>query len=199
MLELTMIRHGAVQGLPRGAMCGVTDCTLSEAGIVQSKKAGIALRNQAYDAVYCSKLTRAKQTLELIAEESGIDIKHAVFDDRLGEMNFGSAEKLTFEQISKCYPKLAKQIVNDRKKVQFPDGESVEEFINRIDKVLKYIVNKHMDDKVLLVAHGGVIRTIACILLGLDLRYFAHFACDHGKKFILYVSDDFSLIKRWNA
>lgn len=65
---------------------------LTQDGIEQARKTGEEVRGKGVVTIACSPYLRAQQTAEIIAGEIGIDTKHIVIVDELGERGLGVLE-----------------------------------------------------------------------------------------------------------
>ena len=86
---LYIIRHGKTDWNRFHNLQGKTDIPLNEAGIEMAKEAAERYKDVHFDICYCSPLTRARQTAELLLEGRDVPI---VIDNRLEEMGFGIYE-----------------------------------------------------------------------------------------------------------
>ncbi|GAI13665.1 unnamed protein product, partial [marine sediment metagenome] len=59
----------------------------------------------------------------------------------LAEINFGTIEGLTFDEISKLHPEQAKQLTDRSLTLKFPCGESIRELNERVSKFLLRLEN----------------------------------------------------------
>jgi len=95
-IKLILIRHGESDGNAQRKFSGFQDVNLTEKGIWQAKRLARRLEGMQVDAFYCSDLKRARHTAEIIFGDRGEDI---VVSPNLREINFGTWEGLTFEEI----------------------------------------------------------------------------------------------------
>jgi len=82
---------------------GHSDIPLSEEGREQARLLAVRLREEHFDIVYASDLSRALETARSIAEPHGLGV---AIDSRLREFNFGEWEGLTWEEIVATRPEL---------------------------------------------------------------------------------------------
>ena len=104
------------------------------------------LRETAFDAVYASDLRRAFETAEILAAPHAVPV---VADAGLREIDIGSWSGLTRSQIEERFP--------DGKR---PDGETHEQHGTRVRAAVMRIAREHLGERILLVTHGGTIRSI---------------------------------------
>jgi broad specificity phosphatase PhoE len=120
-------------------------------------------------------MLRTRQTLERL-QAVGV-ARNVTFDERLREMDFGNYEMKTFAQLAKSGVDMAGWL--EYTHFAFPGGESVAHFSQRLQEVLAFF-HTCSEDQLLVLAHGGVIRTLLCLLLGLDIKNYLLFAVDHA-------------------
>jgi alpha-ribazole phosphatase len=173
--KILLVRHGFV-GIKEERFLGRTDIPLSEAGKIQAEQLRNRLATEKIDAIYTSTLSRARQTAEIIAAGNKAKIMYC---QELRECDFGDIEGLTFAEIKKRYPALAKEL-SERKTGAFPGGETLEQLNTRVQTFLKRLKRRKAKETVLIVAHGGPLRLIICNLLGLGLERWLQFMIYHA-------------------
>lgn len=148
MTELYLIRHGETDWNRQRRVQGRTDIPLNEMGREQARRAGDLLARRTWTAVYSSPLSRARETAELIAARVGLEAVVAL--DELMERDYGAAEGLTDREIEERYPG----------GLRAPGQETREEVGARIVAALDRIAREHPGGRVLVVSHGGAIRSV---------------------------------------
>ncbi len=183
-LNLTLIRHGALDDTLNGHYIGRLNPPLSENGHQQAQALAMRLNNQHITQLWCSPTLRAQQTAFPIAKQLQVLIQTNTL---LQEVNFGSWEGLTFEQMQHNDPELVNQWANNEPDFRFPDGESTAEFHQRIDKIAQQIqqyneqaVEQCSSTHLVLITHGGVIRALICQLLTLPRNNYLKFEIKRG-------------------
>ena len=104
-------------------------------------------------------------TAEVINNSRETDI---VACPEIREVNYGQAEGLTFQEISRLYPELAKMIANFDQRMAFPGGEAFADFVERTISFLKRLDKHDPEETILIVSHSGPLRVLVCHLIGLD-------------------------------
>lgn len=182
MSRLLLVRHGITEFNSARRFAGYSDVELSAAGYSQVERLRDRLANEKIDAVYSSDLRRALVTAEVISSKRKVDI---VTCSELREMNYGNAEGLTFEEISRLYPEVAELITNFNLRLKFPGGESFVGFIERTSKFLDRLKRHTPEQTILIVSHSGPLRVLVCRLLGIDLGHWWQIRCDNASLSIL--------------
>jgi len=162
MARLHLVRHGETDWNAQKRYQGSIDIPLNERGRSQAKEVGKDLANLSFSAVYASTLSRARETAELIlaAPEQKIHLL-----DTLKEGSFGQLEGKSYEEVHIQYASSieARKKLSARDKLHFkliPDEESWHEVLERVLPTLEEIAKRHEGEEVLVVTHGGVIRTL---------------------------------------
>jgi broad specificity phosphatase PhoE len=157
--EMLLVRHGETDWNRKHRVQGHTDVPLNAAGTAQAEALADRLASVRLAAVYSSDLARARQTAEIVAWRQGLDV---VLEPGLREKNFGSWEGLTDIEIAERFP--------DAVRGRWGDGETTEEVAGRALTAIERIRAREHDGPVVVVSHGGAIRTI------LD-----QFSVEHGR------------------
>ena len=150
-----LIRHGETPWNILGKFQGGTDIALSEEGERQAELLRDRL-NGNFDYIYASPLVRAYKTAEIIS--SGFDKEVRIAQD-IREINFGEWEGLTIKGIKEKYPEVFKAWRTDKVEAKFCGGDA--SLLNasiRSKKCIMDIVKKHEGKKIVIVAHGGIIK-----------------------------------------
>ncbi len=162
-LCLFLVRHGETDWNLERRYQGQTDTPLNEAGWQQAERLARRLAGCPFDVIYTVTLKRARQTAEAIAVRLGVPVRP---DPRLREMRFGLLEGLTFDEAQARYPEMAAAWLTDREQ-PFPGGETFSQFSARVQGFLDEIRQAHDGQTVLLVSHGGPIKEMLRLALGM--------------------------------
>ncbi|WP_226674986.1 histidine phosphatase family protein [Rossellomorea aquimaris] len=146
MTHICFVRHGQTDWNLRGKLQGQTDIPLNETGKRQAEECRDALKNHRWDVLITTSLQRAKKTAEIINGDLNLDM---IEMDHFKERFFGEGEGMLREEREKHYPAFT-----------FPNMESYEELVARVQTGLRDIHALYPDRKVLVVAHGAVINAL---------------------------------------
>jgi probable phosphoglycerate mutase len=147
-VQLYLVRHGETEWNLQRRIQGSTDIPLNDTGRDQARETGRLLARRSWDAIYASPLERAFETATIIAAEVGLPAPIAV--PELVERNYGAVEGMTGDEIEASYPNNA----------EVPGREERDAVVSRVLPALLEIANRHSGQSVLVVGHGGVIRSI---------------------------------------
>ncbi len=138
--RLIVIRHGETEWNREKRMQGTTDTQLSDVGRAQAQALGRRLAARSFVALYCSDLSRARDTARAIAEHAGIEL---VTDPRLQERRFGIFEGLLAAEIIARYPEEHARFSSRDPDYEVPGGESASGFSRRCLGCLAEIADRH--------------------------------------------------------
>lgn len=158
-MKITAIRHTRV-AVPPGICYGQTDVALAPTYAHELEQVKQKLNGAIFDAVFCSPLTRCRQLAQDLFP--GMVIQ---FDERLMELNFGQWEMQLWDSISETDE--AQAWFADFVEVGTPGGESFRDLINRTASFLEELKTKNYG-QVTVVAHGGILRALCCLLNGTE-------------------------------
>jgi broad specificity phosphatase PhoE len=151
--RLLLLRHGESTWNAQSRWQGHADAPLSAFGERQAEDAAERLAEIAtIVTVWTSDLVRARRTAEIIAALLGIDEVRA--ERRLRERDVGSWSGLTRDEIEERWP----GYLAERRSP--PDFEGDDELLARVRAGLAAAVERREPGDVLVVTHGGVIRTV---------------------------------------
>jgi broad specificity phosphatase PhoE len=146
MTTLLLARHGETDWNREGRWQGWADPPLNELGRDQARALAEQLRGEPFDAVYASDLRRARETAEIVAAPHGVPV---VLERDLREIDLGSWSGLTRKEIKERFPDGSR-----------PDGETHDQLAARVRAAVIRLAREHRDGRVLIVSHGGTIRSI---------------------------------------
>lgn len=168
MASVFLVRHGEVAGNSgeRLFFSGWQDVPLTPRGEQQAQAVSRRLASEKIDVIYSSDLQRARRTAEEIALLHGLPV-HC--DAGWRESNFGQWGGLSEVELLADWPELWQQRQADPVNVRPPDGESLQDLMNRVQPAWQKIVGAHEHDNVVIVAHQGTVRMLLCAILGIPL------------------------------
>ena len=167
-MKIILARHGETPWNAAGRYQGQIDIPLSENGQAQARKLGERLRDVAITRAVSSQLSRARTTAELALGDVRKNILQ--IDERLQEIAHGKWEGLLAQEIAEQDPITFKAWRDAPQSVHMPDGESLQQVLDRAWQGFATACEGLGDDDTLLVvAHDAVNRVLLCKILGLGL------------------------------
>tara|TARA_Y100000310_G_C20688625_1_gene820728 strand:+ start:285 stop:878 length:594 start_codon:yes stop_codon:yes gene_type:complete len=155
-MKLFLVRHGETESNKQKISDGQTELPtshLTKEGETQAKKLAERLKDEEFDVVFVSDLHRTKETAEIILKNHKNKPKH---DKRIRESHGGDFEGKGYGAFSGHI----KENNLDRYTFKPEGGESLQEFHERVKDFLDEVVEHHAGKKILVITHGGVIRTM---------------------------------------
>ncbi len=160
-MQLYLIRHGQSYVNLKEWAGGNQDTGLTELGHRQASALGVWLPGEvpAIDALYASTMRRALETAGYVAQAYDLDIQR---DDRLREIGNNRADHLPWP--SDDLPEYSDYWGSERPFASITPtregGESLMHFRTRVGAFVEDMIERHRDDVVVAVCHGGVVELI---------------------------------------
>lgn len=157
LTTFALVRHGQTDWNAQRRLQGSTDIPLNDVGRGQARDAVAALSGYEWDAIVSSPLSRAAETADLIAAGLGLSVARRV--PELTERSFGPAEGLQD----------GPELDGLRIPAGFRGAESEDEAASRGLASLKALAEEFRGRRVLVVAHGTLIRVSLSRAIGRTL------------------------------
>jgi probable phosphoglycerate mutase len=195
--QVVLVRHGEsaphVPGRPFALRDGHGDPPLSELGRWQAEQVGERLKDEAITAIYVSTLVRTHQTAAPLAAHLGLE---PVVEPDLREVHLGEWEGGVYrEHAANGHPAFRAMQLEERWDA-IPGAESNASLTARTVAVLERIHQRHPDEMVAVVVHGGVIG--ALLAHAAKSRPFAFAGADNGSIHHLVLTEQRWIVRRYN-
>jgi len=161
-MAIYLIRHGLSEGNNKGVYQGGMDFPLTKFGKMQAQALGRWLNQYGAEpaVIYSSPLARAAQTAQELALLNGeVEVRT---DPDLKEFGGGKIEGLKFEEAREKYPEFEQRTLHQRCDMSEYGGESYEQVHERISRFIAVIEDRHGDENILVVSHGGTLHQMLC-------------------------------------
>lgn len=166
-LQIFFIRHGQSTANAEGVWQGRLDFSLSELGKGQARLCGLALSEFGdFSGVYTSPLSRASQTAGIVCRElraagkfEGEPVALASLTERHGGLLQGRPWAQTVEENPELIEKF--RSLPGEEAWSIVGAETDEDLMARFGEAVAGIRSRHseeQEERVVLVAHGGVLR-----------------------------------------
>jgi probable phosphoglycerate mutase len=164
--QLYLVRHGQSTWNTAGRCQGQLSTAggLSSTGRAQAKATAqelveklAATRHTLAESIVASDLLRARQTAEIIAAELGLPIR---IDTELREHFLGDLQGRLFRD--EWNEGTVQDAIDELWRDPFrrpPGGESIAEMYHRVQRALLRLSTEHAGQLLVVVTHGGVVRT----------------------------------------
>ena len=162
-MKIYLIRHGTTDYGEKAYTTGHKDIPLNERGKDQARATAEFLKDKGISKIFSSSLSRARETAEIIALK--LDLPVEEFDE-LMERTAGMLDGVPFTEFFATF----KKIGDFEQMMLQAGGEPSEIFKERVwNKFLGIIQNNYDHENLLIVAHGGVTRSILLEILESNL------------------------------
>ena len=190
--RLYLVRHAPTTA-PSGSLVGSSDLSLSGSGL--DRLQGVVPKVAEVKCWYCSPMVRTRQTMQEL-ERCGCRPENVQYDERLREIDFGRWELQSFSDIAAADPELV-QAWQRYEDFVFPQGEAVTAFTGRVREMLDFF-NALPETTIGVMTHGGVIRTMICLALGLDAKNYLLFDVRPASLTVLDLFDQGGILRGLN-
>ena len=190
--RVSAIRHGQTAWNVDTRIQGQLDIGLNAHGLWQAQRVAQALRDEPIDAIYSSDLDRAHATARAIAAPLGLPVR---LEPGLRERGFGRFEGHTFGEIESRWPQEAHAWRQRNPQFEPPGGESLARFQQRVLACVQPLVQGHVGQHIVLVAHGGVMDVLYRAATGQDLSAARSWALENAAiNRLLWSEQGFALV-----
>ena len=180
--ELFLIRHGdAIPQADEIIPSGVYDnLPLSKKGREQARALTERLKGLSFDVAYSSPLRRCQETAAPLMEHLGLTpiLVEEIKEIRLGHVfpiptvKEGDSLEVLSQALAARQADIVRQAGSEGHWDVIPGSEPSKAFRQRVVTALDAIVQKHIGQRVLVFAHGGVINAYTAEVLGLKRDFF---------------------------
>ena len=196
-MQLIFVRHGETIWNRIGRFQGASDIELSDTGILQAEKVALRFKGEKIDHIYSSPYKRAYATAVAIKGDRNITIHK---DIRLGEIDFGEWEGKTFQEVEQMDPENLKLYRTKSELAILPGEGSLENVRKRAAAAVDEIIARHRgtEDRILIAAHGGIIRLAIFHLLNIGKGHFQQFFLGNTAVSIVDVEPNINKLESFN-
>jgi 2,3-bisphosphoglycerate-dependent phosphoglycerate mutase len=192
-----LVRHGAsesfVEGQPFPLAHGHGDPALSTLGKQQAELLVPRLLNESVDAVYVTPLRRTHETIAPLLQKTG-QTTEEIFD--LREVFLGDWEGGEVRARFAAGDPRAVTALETGEWGAIPGAESTQELQNRCVGALMKLHDRHRNQRVMCVVHGGVISVICQWATGSRSTYL--WGAENASVHVLVVNDDYRRLHLFN-
>ncbi len=195
--DVFIARHGQNEDNANGILNGHRDLPLTDLGRFQARQLGEGLveLGLTFDVIYCSPLSRAKETAEIVSQILGMSELPTVIEDLI-ERDFGVMTGKPQTDIARlCAP----DIIQAEAITYFLSPEGAETFPQLVERggtALQTIRQLHTEGRVLVVCHGDFGKMMYAAATGKNWRdVLVDFHFGNGELIELTPRDDARLIR----
>ena len=193
--RLYLIRHGEVEESYHRIFGGRIDMNLSPFGQIQAQAMADYFEPIALDAVYCSPMKRAQQTVQPLLQAKAMP---ATTLRDLREMDFGDWTGHRWEAIQEQFGVSAFTWLEQVELGRVPNAETGTDLRQRVQPSLQRVLDTHAGGTVAVICHGGIIRVLLSLLLRLPLPATAALEVDYASISIADCRGDRAILQLLN-
>jgi phosphoserine phosphatase len=195
--KILLIRHGHVEGIRPERFRGRADLPLTDRGATEAQAVARHVASAWRPiAVYTSPMRRCIDTGGAIAKACAVDIQ--IIDD-LNDLDYGTWQSRSYAEVKEADPQLYASWFATPHLVLFPNGESLQDLVARSADALRFVLDRHPDDTVVLVGHDSVNRALLLQLLDQPLSAYWRVAQDPCCVNEVDIIDRHVLVRHLNA
>lgn len=166
---ILLIRPGETAWNSEGIFRGQSDVPLNERGLKQAKATADYLKSVDLTTVYCSPLSRARQTADAICLDRAI--KPTPIND-FTDISFGPWEGKSFTELETLYPEAIKTWRENPEKHKLPGAETLSEAMSRSFGQMELLARENQGNSIAIVSHRVILKLLILAALRLDSKSF---------------------------
>lgn len=175
-LHLDMLRHG--ETVSGGGFRGRLDDELTDAGWQQMRQAVVSAGP--WDRIVSSPLRRCAAFAAELAQQHDLPM---TLEPDLRELDFGEWEGRSAADLMVDQSEALGRFWEDPYSFTPPGGEPLVDFEARVLRAMERLTDRYVDERVLLVTHGGVMRLLLAEARGLPREQLLQVEVGHGALF----------------
>lgn len=156
--RVCVVRHGETDWNLSGILQGWIDVPINDLGRRQASELAASFAGAGFVAVWSSPLVRSRETAEIVARELGLPPPRC--HEGLKERCFGAIQGVPKAELGEMNEVLLQQILRRNPAAHFEEGETMDEFADRVLGAVSEIGAHHRGERVLVVTHGWVMDVI---------------------------------------
>ncbi len=163
--HICVARHGETDWNTLGILQGWTDVPINEQGRRQAYELVAAFSGLGFSSVHSSPLIRCLETAQIIAR--ALRLPPPTCRDGLRERNFGVIQGIPKAELATLNPVLLQQILKRNPATHFEQGETMDQFADRVLESIQDIGECHRGQRTLVITHGWTMDVITRHIAGL--------------------------------
>ncbi|WZO95764.1 histidine phosphatase family protein [Isosphaeraceae bacterium EP7] len=161
MTQVVLIRPGATVYDEQNRVQGILDIPLSDRGKLEVVALAETLAGVHLAAIYCGPGESVVRTAEAVGRALSLKPKRL---DELRNLDQGLWQGLQVDEIRRRHQRVFRQWLDDPLTICPPQGESVEDALERLKAALKPLIRRHRDESIGMVVGDPIAQFIACYL-----------------------------------
>lgn len=160
------MRHGqAMNNVERRLVGRLPNVPLTEDGIKQARFAAHCIEEMNISRIYTSPMQRAMESAQIVAQHNAIPV---IEDMRLAEVEVGKFAGYTYDEITSVWGNITLRFYQNDTILKNIGIETFRDVKERIQDMVRFILENHRDENVLLVTHMDPIKAMFATVLELS-------------------------------
>ncbi len=189
MLEVLLIRPGSTTFDEEGRIKGALDIPLSDRGQQQARELAQSLSGYKLDCLYVAQCESAAQSAKAIRAKNAC--KQRVLEC-LKNLDHGLWQGKLVSDVKRCQPKVYRQFQEHPSDVCPPDGETVQDALDRVVGTVDKLKKRHRGGRIGLLVPQPMAAVVRYALVGGSLGDLWQAELDFGNFEVLQVDADLS-------
>lgn len=173
--SIELLRHGHCSD--GDIFRGHTDSLLSPLGWQQMQRAIDAHPSRDWHTIISSPLQRCRQFAQQLSQNLSLEL---TFMNAFREISFGDWDGHSQQLLAASHSQLLQSYWRSPHRVTPPGGERLSDFQQRVNLGWQQLLRQHRGKSILLITHGGVIRSLLAECLNLPVNSLQRFAVPYG-------------------
>jgi probable phosphoglycerate mutase len=170
LTKILLVRHGDVEGIKPERFRGRAELPLTNRGLSEAQAVARRIASAWRPVkVYTSPMQRCIETGHAIATACGVGSQTI---DELNDIDYGAWQSRSYEEMQEADPQRFAAWFATPHLVRFPNGESLQDMVARTADALRLVLDRHVEDTVVLVGHTSVNRALLVQLVDQPLSAF---------------------------
>lgn len=186
--QVSIARHGETDWNLAGILQGWLNVPLNEQGRRQAEELATAFAGSGVSCIYSSPLSRARESAEIVAR--ALQLASPICLEGIKERHFGAIQGIPKAELADLNPVLLQQILKRNPACSFEQGESMDDFADRVLAAVMGIARHQPGQRVLVITHGWVMDVITRHINGLPRSAILNLKRKNGEFLWLEVGDD---------
>lgn len=166
MVQVVLIRPGRTDFDDQNRIQGMLDIPLNERGSHEVGETVEQLRGRPLEAIYSSPCQPSLGTAQMIAKALGLRLRVV---DEFRNLNQGLWQGLQVEEVRRKHPRVYRQWEECPEAIRPPEGETMAEANQRLQKGLRPLLRRHRHQMIGIVAPEPISSIIRSCLKKSDL------------------------------
>lgn len=189
MQSIYLIRHAKTKANKYGVLCGRTESEVIQSIEEIKNEIKPKLEPLKSPVIISSPLKRAVDTASVFE-------RTVLTEEGFLEFDFGKFEGKSFEYIKQNHSKEFEKILKEGNDYQYPSGENLSSFLNRVSNTYDKVLEKYSNyNELVIVSHAGVIQMLLSYILAGDKTLYWNFRIKNCAVIKLYYCEGMPVIE----